>query len=176
MEELKDLSEKLLGDTIKEESVFDEANCEERNIIQDDVSTNARPLSLARIQSLVSMTTPRDGILYGSSSLAASPPFVEFDMSLDGFGCLFIPSVFPQVGTYTSSTNYLNYALHTCKLILSTWNTERLVYAFLFCLLFASAAFWIESKYICSTCMLRFTSYDQNIECVNWLTQNNITK
>ena len=60
----------------------------------------ARPLSLARIQSLVSMTTPRDGILYGSSSLGASPPFVEFDMSLDGFGCLFLPSVFPQVYTH----------------------------------------------------------------------------
>ncbi len=57
----------------------------------------ARPLSLARIQSLVSMTTPRDGILYGSSSLGASPPFVEFDMALDGFGSLFLPSVFPQV-------------------------------------------------------------------------------
>ena len=57
----------------------------------------ARPLSLARIQSLVSMTTPRDGILYGSSSLGSSPPFVEFDMGLDGFGCLFLPSVFPQV-------------------------------------------------------------------------------
>jgi len=23
-------------------------------------------------------------------------PFVEFDLSIDGFGCLFLPSVFPQ--------------------------------------------------------------------------------
>ena len=57
-----------------------------------------QPLSLARIQSLVSMTTPRDGILYGGNKFGcSSPPFIEFDMSLDGFGCLFLPSVFPQV-------------------------------------------------------------------------------
>ena len=49
-------------------------------------------LSLARIQSLVSMTTPRDGFHMG---MISSPPFVEFDLSIDGFGCLFLPSVFP---------------------------------------------------------------------------------
>lgn len=58
---------------------------------------SGQPLTLARIQSLVSMTTPRDGMLYGGSTLGSSPPFIEFDMSLDGFGCLFLPSVFPQV-------------------------------------------------------------------------------
>ena len=50
-------------------------------------------LSLARIQSLVSMTTPRDGFQMG---MIGNPPFVEFDLSIDGFGCLFLPSVFPQ--------------------------------------------------------------------------------
>ena len=49
-------------------------------------------LSLARIQSLVSMTTPRDGFHMG---MVSNPPFVEFDLSIDGFGCLFLPSVFP---------------------------------------------------------------------------------
>ena len=58
---------------------------------------SGQPLTLARIQSLVSMTTPRDGMLYGGTTLGSSPPFIEFDMSLDGFGCLFLPSVFPQV-------------------------------------------------------------------------------
>ena len=48
-------------------------------------------MSLARIQSLVSMTTPR-----GSSGTQSSPAFVEFNLSCDGFGCLFLPSVFPQ--------------------------------------------------------------------------------
>ena len=51
-------------------------------------------LSLARIQSLVSMTTPRDG---SQPHLKGQvPPFVEFDLSIDGFGCLFFPSLFPQ--------------------------------------------------------------------------------
>ena len=50
-------------------------------------------LSLARVQSLVSMTTPRDG---NQAGLVRMPPFVEFDLSIDGFACLFLPSVFPQ--------------------------------------------------------------------------------
>ena len=50
-------------------------------------------LSLARVQSLVSMTTPRDGNQEGT---IRNPPFVEFDLSIDGFACLFLPSVFPQ--------------------------------------------------------------------------------
>ena len=50
-------------------------------------------LSLARVQSLVSMTTPRDGNQEGT---LRNPPFVEFDLSIDGFACLFLPSVFPQ--------------------------------------------------------------------------------
>ena len=62
--------------------------------------TAGEPLSLARIQSLVSMTTPRDGILSGFGT-GACPPFVEFDMSIDGFGSLFIPSVFPQVSGHS---------------------------------------------------------------------------
>jgi hypothetical protein len=50
-------------------------------------------LSLARIQSLVSMTTPRASNI---SSVLGSPMFIEIDHSIDGFGCLFLPSVFPQ--------------------------------------------------------------------------------
>ncbi len=50
-------------------------------------------LSLARIQSLVTMTTPRDGC---QPVIIGAPPFVEFDLSVDGFGCLFLPSVFPH--------------------------------------------------------------------------------
>ena len=50
-------------------------------------------LSLARIQSLVTMTTPRDGC---QPVIIGAPPFVEFDLSIDGFGCLYLPSVFPR--------------------------------------------------------------------------------
>ena len=58
---------------------------------------SGQPLTLARIQSLVSMTTPCDGMLYGGNTLWSSPPFIELDMTLDGFGCQFLPSFFPQV-------------------------------------------------------------------------------
>ena len=48
-------------------------------------------LSLTRIQSLVSMTTPR-----GAIGKLISPAFIDFNLSVDGFGYLFLPSVFPQ--------------------------------------------------------------------------------
>ena len=105
MESLQEIADEIEHEQAKlEENEQQQHNTEEQESDEDTMgplpirsSPIARPLSLARIQSLVSMTTPRDGILYGSSSLGASPPFLEFDMSLDGFGCLFLPSVFPQV-------------------------------------------------------------------------------
>ncbi|XP_053612398.1 WD repeat and FYVE domain-containing protein 3 isoform X1 [Plodia interpunctella] len=51
------------------------------------------PVPLTRIKTLVSMTTPRD---YRSQSSCTLPPFVEFDMSAEGFGCLYLPSIAPQ--------------------------------------------------------------------------------
>lgn len=55
---------------------------------------------LHRIKSLVSMSTPRDvvsGYHPGRHHRSLfSPPFVEFDMQPEGFGCLFLPSVAPQ--------------------------------------------------------------------------------
>lgn len=51
------------------------------------------PVPLTRIKTLVSMTTPRDFRAHGACTL---PPFVELDMSAEGFGCLYLPSVAPQ--------------------------------------------------------------------------------
>lgn len=64
------------------------------------------PVPLTRIKTLVSMTTPRDFRAHGSSTL---PPFVEMDMSAEGFGCLYLPSLAPQAtatagGTIDSNT------------------------------------------------------------------------
>lgn len=50
-------------------------------------------MPLTRIKTLVSMTTPKDFRAQSSSTL---PPFVEFDMSAEGFGCLYMPSIAPQ--------------------------------------------------------------------------------
>ncbi|XP_053688917.1 WD repeat and FYVE domain-containing protein 3 isoform X2 [Sabethes cyaneus] len=56
---------------------------------------SSTPISipLTRIKTLVSMTTPRDFRAHGSYTL---PPFVEIDMSSEGFGCIFLPSLAPQ--------------------------------------------------------------------------------
>lgn len=51
------------------------------------------PVPLTRIKTLVSMTTPKD---FRSQSSYTLPPFVEFDMSAEGFGCLYLPSIAPQ--------------------------------------------------------------------------------
>lgn len=51
------------------------------------------PVPLTRVKTLVSMTTPKD---FRAQSSCMLPPFVEFDMSAEGFGCLYLPSVAPQ--------------------------------------------------------------------------------
>ena len=51
-------------------------------------------VSLTRVQCVVSMTTPRDARAHGATDC---PSFVEFDMSVDGFGCLFLPAIAPQI-------------------------------------------------------------------------------
>ena len=48
---------------------------------------------LTRVKTLVSMTTPKDLHIQNNSIL---PPFIEFDMSSEGFGCLYLPSLSPQ--------------------------------------------------------------------------------
>ncbi|KAK3895111.1 hypothetical protein Pcinc_001157 [Petrolisthes cinctipes] len=75
--------------------------------ISSGLSTYNGPVALTRIKTLVSMTTPRD---FRVGTLVY-PSFVEFDMSAEGFGCLFLPSMAPQsagggsvVGAALSST------------------------------------------------------------------------
>lgn len=66
---------------------------DEENQMSNQNAPFGGSLSLARIQSLVTMTTPRDGC---QPVIVGAPPFVEFDLSIDGFGCLFLPSIFPH--------------------------------------------------------------------------------
>ena len=65
----------------------------------DDEEVSCQPhgggaVSLTRVKCVVSMTTPRDARAHGATDC---PSFVEFDMSVDGFGCLFLPAIAPQV-------------------------------------------------------------------------------
>ena len=61
-------------------------------------------LSVAKIQSLVSMASLRRGGLGGTRDC---PPFVEFDMSIGGFAYLFFPSVFPCINSSQSTTSII---------------------------------------------------------------------
>lgn len=63
------------------------------NLVMGEHYKVGGPVPLTRIKTLVSMTTPRDFRAHGSCTL---PPFVEFDMSAEGFGCLYLPSIAPQ--------------------------------------------------------------------------------
>ncbi|XP_035234406.1 WD repeat and FYVE domain-containing protein 3 isoform X2 [Anguilla anguilla] len=56
-------------------------------------SPEGSTVPLTRVKCLVSMTTPHDIRPHGSS---VAPAFVEFDTSLEGFGCLFLPSLAPH--------------------------------------------------------------------------------
>uniref|UniRef100_H3DD36 WD repeat and FYVE domain containing 3 n=1 Tax=Tetraodon nigroviridis TaxID=99883 RepID=H3DD36_TETNG len=64
-------------------------------------SPEGSTVPLTRVKCLVSMTTPHDIRLNGS---AVTPAFVEFDNSLEGFGCLFLPSLAPH-NAPTNNTN-----------------------------------------------------------------------
>ena len=98
-------SQKL--DTIKEYSE-DSGNAEGGNNLYNELHQKhsfGSKLSVAKIQSLVSMASLRRGGLGGTRDC---PPFVEFDMSIGGFAYLFIPSVFPYLSSSQSSTSIIH--------------------------------------------------------------------
>ena len=81
-------------------SLNDEAEDADDVEKDDDEEMSCQPhggggaVSLTRVKCVVSMTTPRDARAHGATDC---PSFVEFDMSVDGFGCLFLPAIAPQV-------------------------------------------------------------------------------
>ncbi|XP_064125927.1 WD repeat- and FYVE domain-containing protein 4 isoform X4 [Loxodonta africana] len=54
--------------------------------------------TLQAVLSLISMTSPRN---LQPQRAALAPSFVEFDMSMEGYGCLFIPTLSTVMGTST---------------------------------------------------------------------------
>ncbi|XP_074647224.1 WD repeat and FYVE domain-containing protein 3-like [Tubulanus polymorphus] len=68
---------------------YDGANNAEKEMLK----TSGGPVPLTRVKCLVSMTTPRDVRFHGTT---LTPTFVEFDMSAEGFSCLYLPSIAPQ--------------------------------------------------------------------------------
>ncbi|XP_041362357.1 WD repeat and FYVE domain-containing protein 3-like isoform X2 [Gigantopelta aegis] len=61
--------------------------------IEKKLQSAGGTVPLTRVKCLVSMTTPRDARMHGAT---VTPAFVEFDMSAEGFACLYLPSIAPQ--------------------------------------------------------------------------------
>ena len=61
--------------------------------VEKKLKSTGCPVPLTRVKCLVSMTTPKDARMHGSS---VTPAFVEFNMNSEGFGCLYLPSIAPQ--------------------------------------------------------------------------------
>ncbi|KJH49519.1 Beige/BEACH domain protein [Dictyocaulus viviparus] len=68
-------------------------NLDESNTDEPIRANEGGPVPLQRIKALVSMMTPRD------QRLSHAPSFVEIDLAMEGFGCLFIPSLAPMFST-----------------------------------------------------------------------------
>ncbi|KAK6060487.1 hypothetical protein COOONC_01852 [Cooperia oncophora] len=64
-------------------------NLDETNGDEPPRANEGGPVPLQRVKALVSMMTPRD------QRLSHAPSFVETDLAMEGFGCLFIPSLAP---------------------------------------------------------------------------------
>ncbi|XP_060781914.1 WD repeat- and FYVE domain-containing protein 4 isoform X2 [Neoarius graeffei] len=63
-------------------------------------STSTTPVPLHQIISLVSITSPRS---FRPHKVSVSPSFVEFDMTDNGYGCLFLPSLATVKGVNAES-------------------------------------------------------------------------
>ncbi|XP_030297212.1 WD repeat- and FYVE domain-containing protein 4 isoform X1 [Sparus aurata] len=63
-------------------------------------SSVGSPIPVHQIISLVSMTSPRT---FRPHRVSASPAFIEFDMSENGYGCLFLPSLATVKGVTADS-------------------------------------------------------------------------
>ncbi|XP_053674040.1 WD repeat and FYVE domain-containing protein 3 [Anopheles nili] len=59
------------------------------------------PVPLTRVKTLVSITTPRDFRAHSGSY--TMPPFIEMDMSTEGFACIFFPNIAPNQLMYMQS-------------------------------------------------------------------------
>uniref|UniRef100_A0A1I7TDI9 WD repeat and FYVE domain-containing protein 3 n=1 Tax=Caenorhabditis tropicalis TaxID=1561998 RepID=A0A1I7TDI9_9PELO len=66
---------------------------DEDEIGDDVVNNEGGPVPLQRVKALVSMMTPRD------QYIGTAPSFVEFDMAVEGFAALYLPSLAPMFST-----------------------------------------------------------------------------
>lgn len=86
------LTVKNLREFLRLGSIFTSNDCNDSG----SLLLNSPFIPLNRVKCIISMTTPRDYKAY------VGTPFVEFNMFVEGFGCIFLPSVAPQLATAPS--------------------------------------------------------------------------
>lgn len=88
------ISAKCLREYLRLGTVFDSSTAQGLiGVLMPDspAATTTALIPLNRVKCLISMTTPRDTKQYLGTC------FVEFNMMVEGFGCLFLPSIAPQL-------------------------------------------------------------------------------
>ena len=85
------ISAKNLKEYLRSGTVFDSVLDTNETSVNDECE-NKVLVPLSRVKCLISMTSPRENKKYGNEI-----SFVEFNMMVEGFGCLFLPSVAPQL-------------------------------------------------------------------------------
>lgn len=88
------ITAKCLREYLRLGTVFDKSSVS--SLISNPSANSAAAstsalIPLNRVKCLISMTTPRDTKQYLGTC------FVEFNMMIEGFGCLFLPSIAPQL-------------------------------------------------------------------------------
>ena len=85
------INSKCLREYLRLGTIFESSSHESSTLSEDKTASTLIPLN--RVKCLISMTTPRDTKLYMETS------FIEFNMYMEGFGCIFLPSIAPQLTT-----------------------------------------------------------------------------
>ena len=88
------ISAKCLREYLRLGTVFDKSavmNLISNPSVNSSAASTSALIPLNRVKCLISMTTPRDTKQYLGTC------FVEFNMMVEGFGCLFLPSIAPQL-------------------------------------------------------------------------------
>ena len=86
------ITSKSLREYLRLGTIFENISSNNTSMtMPDNASSNSVLIPLNRVKCLISMTSPRDNKLFIGTS------FVEFNMFVEGFGCLFLPSIAPQL-------------------------------------------------------------------------------
>lgn len=90
---IQHIFERLASQVLTAKNLRDYLRLGSKFVSPDDQTSSTSLIPLNRVKCLISMTTPRDYKTF------LGTPFVEFNMQIEGFGCIFLPSIAPQLSS-----------------------------------------------------------------------------